>query len=906
MNPSPGMIEAVKRRRLLYPRFEQEMQSKGFQKLVYYNNKRLQQESSELFSLFLRWVQYTQEQEMFRLAEKAVLKRRRIRIMQKCFWVLKSGFANGAELKLMIARSYCYVLTQVESDIDQMLKRFFARRRTGLSYVMSNYNRRYAFLQRQAAKDELSFKKFTADFEDEVDRRMVTEQRVLTNSFEERGEQSFMDVLGPAHVRHSKIPEIMSRFDGKRFADPQNQQFVFPDEAEETEDRPHTPGPNHEHDWHVTETDIFGLPGGYKFHKLRLNFQAGLGIVGWQVNWCADNARDFDGPKRGKWHGAAMSIQELVVHKDDFVIGVEYYFEGTTIYGIRFKLFNGGWSHWAGGKASMSTMTLFLGVDAAAKQPFEDEYSPAGRDEAAHPAFPRSYVIGFCGVHNQFRASCMGLVVRKIKEQNVFSFHWVKDALEKADAENTDQNAQHSTHHAVEDESVPDSVFAGGSGVPPDESLTLPAIGGARGLRSGGDDDNASHNSYRSQNSHRSGSISSTATGVMELHPAAEDHARSMSEARAKMPLMSSEQQFFDIMRMRTVEVKVAEVRSQKFAKHLWTNREIRADPQLFKLTSCQVVSGLTKWLFNTLSKRLMDLNVKENAATDAIAVAHETHVKAEVLARRSAFIVGKVKYMETSPQIWTGKTMLSPLERAAKKAFIETTKNMLVEAARIQVKADETEVRAKALRKLGRSLLSRLQLSQFVVGNYRLKIAAARHKESLLELMDMEKVKHALCGTGEKNIGLPTHDLESIQNSLRNRKPPAPDENTLDKLVEAEVARERVRLAKLSTLALGNSLYANSIYDPQQGRSLVVSAHNTAISPLDFLEISSVQKPKKRVKAVNAPATYVSKTSLLQHNQPRTLSLSASTSRLPVVKSSMSSAAAATSTRAKMNSTTK
>ena len=41
---------------------------------------------------------------------------------------------------------------------------------------------------------------------------------------------------------------------------------------------------------------------------------------------------------------------------------------------------------------------------------------------------PRAFVIGFTGFEHR-KVSGMGLVVRKIRDQHVFSYTWVKDAI---------------------------------------------------------------------------------------------------------------------------------------------------------------------------------------------------------------------------------------------------------------------------------------------------------------------------------------------------------------------------------------------------------------------------------------------------------------------------------------------
>lgn len=61
------------------------------------------------------------------------------------------------------------------------------------------------------------------------------------------------------------------------------------------------------------------------------------------------------------------------------------------------------------------------------------------------------------------------------------------------------------------------------------------------------------------------------------------------NDNKVQVLLTPSEQQFFDIIRMRTAEVKVAQIRAERLARHLWTSRHIKKDPRLHKLVSIKV-----------------------------------------------------------------------------------------------------------------------------------------------------------------------------------------------------------------------------------------------------------------------------------------------------------------------------
>ena len=51
----------------------------------------------------------------------------------------------------------------------------------------------------------------------------------------------------------------------------------------------------------------------------------------------------------------------------------------------------------------------------------------------------RNFVIGLSGVFTGSRITALGLVARKIKEQNIFSYYWIQDAIDAVEAEKSYQ-----------------------------------------------------------------------------------------------------------------------------------------------------------------------------------------------------------------------------------------------------------------------------------------------------------------------------------------------------------------------------------------------------------------------------------------------------------------------------------
>lgn len=59
-------------------------------------------------------------------------------------------------------------------------------------------------------------------------------------------------------------------------------------------------------------------------------------------------------------------------------------------------------------------------------------------------------------------------------------------------------------------------------------------------------------------------------------------------------------------------EVRAAEQRAVAFAERLWTDRFLNVDLELKNLMNTRIISGLTRWLFNALSRYLMPFKMAD------------------------------------------------------------------------------------------------------------------------------------------------------------------------------------------------------------------------------------------------------------------------------------------------------
>jgi hypothetical protein len=253
-----------------------------------------------------------------------------------------------------------FIELRLSSDIEQIVKRFTSKRKRSLPYIIFKYNKQFEYFQKRDARNALSFKKLMKTFKEGTASRLITEQRIMVDAFNRRGRLDFKDCLYPHNIKSSSIPTQMARAEGKRFADP--------------------------HDVHGVEGST--VPGGYKISKLRFVISDGLGIVGWQLFWNADGCHEIESRKRGKWHGGSTSTVDISIPADDFILGLEYNYEGAVIMGIRLLLHLNGFTSWIGQKANAASLTYLLQPDESKMVLPEGIYVPAGEDEMKSPGVP--------------------------------------------------------------------------------------------------------------------------------------------------------------------------------------------------------------------------------------------------------------------------------------------------------------------------------------------------------------------------------------------------------------------------------------------------------------------------------------------------------------------------------------
>lgn len=357
LDTTPGLVTRIKRAVELYKSYTLHLRDLGFKVLVYPRSGSLLPATLGYKQLFLRWKMYTQDNKIFRIAEEKAVIVYSVKLLRLCFNLLKYSRREYV-LPFVPEVKKCPALVRATMDLDQIIKRFVAVRKVTLYARIGILNRQFLHQMRAHAKRTMTFKGFIHKLNDDVNRRLATEMAVLSDAFEERGALRFLD-----NIYGNGVPSSMLALPGNQFSDPRL----------------------------GIETPM--VPGGYKMSTVNVCVQEGNGVIGWQILWSGDAAPDINGPKRGKWSGAAIVIHEINIPVDDFVTDVEYYYEGIIIYGIRLHLFLRGWTAWAGGKNSLSTLSLLL---SARDAPLPDERNSYDNfDDDPDTAMTKRYIVGF-------------------------------------------------------------------------------------------------------------------------------------------------------------------------------------------------------------------------------------------------------------------------------------------------------------------------------------------------------------------------------------------------------------------------------------------------------------------------------------------------------------------------------
>ena len=600
------------------------------------------------------------------------------------------------------------------------------------------------------------------------------------------------------------------------------------------------------------------VPPGYLISKIKIAVQSGMGIVGWQLFWGADGCSLMEGTPRGKLIGSGITESEHVMKPHDYLMEVEYVSEGTVMTGIRFRSFFGNWSKYYGSKPNQLSKKFLLSSNMATLENGEQPWQAAGRLEEMYPGQPAHYIIGFGGIETSVRCTCLNVVSRVIIQHNIFTYHFVADAANVLKRQRSDIS--------VEDDIVDEKEFE----LPPVTSAT-PSSRPSSSNRAIGI---------------RNAKLAKHLADLQELglNQDSDDDILGIPP----LQLTPAEEQFFDVIRMRTVEVKAAQARALDFARSLWTSMTMR-NSSCKSLTGIVVLKGLVRWFLEGLCKTLVRCPPGSEVATEMYAEVHSLQLQAEVLDNRILSYDNSIHAWQASERFkpWYGKALLGPQLRESKKVFLDELQAMKDVRSDF---ADRRRIITDQIEKLQDAallVLPKFQLSQTVCKNFRLKIAAARYKSNLLEKMTLDSLKEHL-GRGKGNFSNYTFQLSGLDmERIRQNKQlnDSLDEavSAMDSLFEQDEALKHTKQVRQEMYAKGGivsfahghtsvtpSRGRDSVFTPQSQSSKVPNTEaNRILTKSDFSHTQTQRKTFRKFVAVNPVMGSVSKRPSKQTQKP-------------------------------------
>lgn len=130
---------------------------------------------------------YVQDRKILSMMEALVVKRYRLKVLQRCFIGIKTSLP-GTEIYHYIAdniRAF-FPLVRMNADLQQVSKRFIAIKRRSVAFVIAKYNRKFLLKMKQDAKKYVSFRMFKQNLVTQIAKRLTVEQRIISESFDSR------------------------------------------------------------------------------------------------------------------------------------------------------------------------------------------------------------------------------------------------------------------------------------------------------------------------------------------------------------------------------------------------------------------------------------------------------------------------------------------------------------------------------------------------------------------------------------------------------------------------------------------------------------------------------------------------------------------------------------------------
>jgi hypothetical protein len=298
-----------------------------------------------------------------------------------------------------------------------------------------------------------------------------------------------------------------------------------------------------------------------------------------------------------------------------------------------------------------------------------------------------------------------------------------------------------------------------------------------------------------------------------------------------KINLTASDQEFFDVLRMRSTEVRAAEQRALAFAQRLWADEKIRNNKEVNKLITIKIISSLTKWFFDVLSKHLIGYSTADLKGEEALDTAMVLRSKAASFSRKKKGVRQQIKTLQKSPQPWAKLGLLSPALRISKKIFRD---KMLVLTDRLQdLQGEESSIKSEAaeVERLGKRLLPQIPLTVRIVSNYMLKISASRSKKELLARMDEGSMLATMESTDNDNHNLISKEnmsllLKSMRQKMLSNGSTVTSNQLMVKEMEDELELNALNDLVDEELRMETYRQSNVDYNTYMGSSLKITGY--------------------------------------------------------------------------------
>lgn len=482
-------------------------------------------------SCFRRWTTYTQNRVRWRSVATVARRRRDLRTKHSVLVALcaNAGVHRPAQIRdpALVRRS--------TADLSCYRTYFAASRKCqDLLYSVRQAVARRVHGVRDAARRGPSFKKLIHGVRSETTQRLQVEKQLLLEAFEMRGRV----VSDDSDVAIIAMPDRPNLREAEAFRDGQ-------------------------------------VPTGCRIGGVTVVSKRGRGLVGLGSIVVGDGD-SLANPIHGSSDGAQLTF---LLEASERLVAVELDVGPTVVEAVRFHAAvfgNSGNKRSFGGVCETSTrVSPWFGARVSAD---------AVRQTLAGP--PDTEIVGFKGRASPSRVVTLGIRIRNVKEESIFSYTWTAplQRFSGEDLRNDDGGDEDDEHPRIDDDDT----------ATPEDNLP------------------------------KKSTVDSSALRAVILE---ERDERCINE-------------FVTILRYRHADCTSASARTEALARRVWSSRLVRSVPELRPLRKLSIIAGLAAWLHAALATPLPPLPINETEAKAALS-------RAKAQARQARFEKHRAERLE-------------------------------------------------------------------------------------------------------------------------------------------------------------------------------------------------------------------------------------------------------------------